>query len=363
MHPLLLTDTRASKPTISFRHLCFLERPTSWPVSQLYKEIMSPTSALQALYNALVTDITVCHPRGVRAALKAFRLLLTHSMFFCPSQNLLHEYLILCIRSSDPNSLNGLGRVWARCEREPDSRSSSGVAADTITFSIERPKLRAHGDKAIMECAFDSLKIEHMADLLKIVHDIAPRCVVSPSLHTTVLIGSTLILGKRYEKASHNSWWFAVITVGALQTLRTDWTIKPSKEWISKAIEALNTASTRARSQEISRLFANHWHPTSVPPVSLCSYQAWGVPAERPRPVVPPKLKPVSCSIPSPFRVAPSQHIAACGRARTSSGRTSTANYICSFGAVPSNFLVLYDPCFWRCRLVRSPDLRGATLP
>ena len=105
----------------------------------------------------------------------------------------MHEYLILCIRSSDPNSLNGLGRVWARCEREPDSRSSSSAAADTITFSIERPKLRAHGDKAIMECAFDALKIEHMADLLKIVHDIAPRCAVSASLHTIVLIKSTLI--------------------------------------------------------------------------------------------------------------------------------------------------------------------------
>lgn len=64
-HP---TDTRTAKPTISFRHLCHLERPTSWPVSQLYKEIMSPASVLQALYNALVTDITLCHRHGVRTA-------------------------------------------------------------------------------------------------------------------------------------------------------------------------------------------------------------------------------------------------------------------------------------------------------
>lgn len=63
------TDTRSKQPAISFRHLCHLERPTSWPVSQLYGEIMNPASTLQALYNALVTDITVCqrYGLGVRA--------------------------------------------------------------------------------------------------------------------------------------------------------------------------------------------------------------------------------------------------------------------------------------------------------
>lgn len=98
----------------------------------------------------------------------------------------MHEYLILCIRSSDPNTLSGLGRVWARCERSmgPDSRSD--VAADTITFSIERPKLRVHGDKAILECASDSLKVEQLADLLKIIHDIAPRYVASETSSSTL---------------------------------------------------------------------------------------------------------------------------------------------------------------------------------
>lgn len=174
------TDTRTSKPTISFRHLCHQERPTSWPVSQLYGEIMSPASALQALYNALVTDITVCHQHGLGVREAPYLLaqhLLIHSTSYYPSQNFMHEYLILCIRSSDPNTLSGLGRVWARCERSAGPESHSDVAADTITFSIQRPKLRAHGDKAIMECAFDSLKVEHMADLLKIMHDIAPRHV------------------------------------------------------------------------------------------------------------------------------------------------------------------------------------------
>lgn len=87
----------------------------------------------------------------------------------------MHQYIILCISSPDPNMLSGLGRVWARCERNEGAEPHSGIARDTITFSIERPKLRANGDKALMECSYDSLKVEHIADLLKIVHDIAPR--------------------------------------------------------------------------------------------------------------------------------------------------------------------------------------------
>lgn len=48
----------------AFRHLCFAEKPTSWPVSKLYGEIMSPASSLQALYNTCVTELTLCQQSG-----------------------------------------------------------------------------------------------------------------------------------------------------------------------------------------------------------------------------------------------------------------------------------------------------------
>jgi hypothetical protein len=51
----------------------------------------------------------------------------------------------------------------------------SDAAQDTIKFSVDRPKLRDSGDNAIMECTYDNLRVEAMADLLKIIHDVSPR--------------------------------------------------------------------------------------------------------------------------------------------------------------------------------------------
>jgi hypothetical protein len=87
----------------------------------------------------------------------------------------------------EPNALGGLNRIWARCERNPGSipggaaKLSRGPAPalDTIRFSVDRPKLRAEGDNAIMECAYDALKVEHVSDLLMIIHDVSPKYVPS----------------------------------------------------------------------------------------------------------------------------------------------------------------------------------------
>lgn len=70
-------------------------------------------------------------------------------------------------------------------------------APDIISFSVERPKLRANGDKAIMECNYESLKVEHMADLLKIVHDIAPWYATPPLLALRPPITPKILLGTR----------------------------------------------------------------------------------------------------------------------------------------------------------------------
>lgn len=91
--------------------------------------------------------------------------------------------MIMCIRPSDPAALGGLGRIWARCERNPGTTPGGALklyreaapALDTIKFSVERPKLRAEGGNPIMECAYDSLRMEHVADLLKIIHDVSPK--------------------------------------------------------------------------------------------------------------------------------------------------------------------------------------------
>lgn len=81
----------------------------------------------------------------------------------------------MCIRSPDATGLSGLPRVWARCERSLSCDGHTDAALDTISFSVDRPRLRPYGDKAIMECTFDSLKVDHISDLLKIIHDVAPR--------------------------------------------------------------------------------------------------------------------------------------------------------------------------------------------
>lgn len=193
----------------------------------------------------------------------------------------------MCIRSPDSTGLSGLPRVWARCERTPECDGRADAASDTISFSAERPKLRPYGDRAVMECSFDSLKVDHMADLLKIIHDLVPR--LAYMFQTIRILKWVLNLIFRYDKVDLNHWWFAVIAVGALQKMRTDWTIAPSKEISANAVAALSKSSTRARSQEIARQFANHWHPSSVAQVPVYSYQAWGIPTQPPRPVIPPR--------------------------------------------------------------------------
>lgn len=83
----------------------------------------------------------------------------------------------------DPPSLGGFTRIWARCERNPGSipggaarlSREAAPALDTIKFSIERPKLRAEEDVAIMECTYDSLRMEHITDLLQTIHTVSPK--------------------------------------------------------------------------------------------------------------------------------------------------------------------------------------------
>lgn len=96
--------------------------------------------------------------------------------------------MILCIRPQDASALGNLGlvRIWARCERNPGSIAGGAArlsrepapALDTIRFAVERSKLRADGDTAIIECAYDTLRVEHIADLLRIIHDVSPKYVL-----------------------------------------------------------------------------------------------------------------------------------------------------------------------------------------
>jgi hypothetical protein len=89
----------------------------------------------------------------------------------------------------EPGVLGGFNRLWARCERNPGSIPSGAAklyrgpapALDTIRFSVHRPKLRAEGDNTIMECAYDSLKVEHVSDLLMIIHEVSPQYVAPKS--------------------------------------------------------------------------------------------------------------------------------------------------------------------------------------
>lgn len=85
----------------------------------------------------------------------------------------------------EPVALGGFNRLWARCERNPGSIPGGAAklfrgpapALDTIRFSVDRPKLRAEGDNAIMECAYDALRVEHVSDLLMIIHEVSPQYV------------------------------------------------------------------------------------------------------------------------------------------------------------------------------------------
>lgn len=162
----------------NFKHLCHLDSPISWPVHQLYKEILSSTSVLQALYKAVVTEITLCCRHGVSVFTCSLRShLFTYALALIKEP--VQEYLILCIKSSDPSILSGLGRIWARCERSGSAGRGRGserpdAAIDIIKFSVDRPKLRENGDKAIMECCYESLNLDQVADLLKIIHDVSP---------------------------------------------------------------------------------------------------------------------------------------------------------------------------------------------
>lgn len=179
-------------------------------VTQFHSDVVSRASNLQSLANSPVTDITVYHRPGVSepscsslsfpddAWLAWSCLVLTHrvsSPFLRPPDRIqlastsipqgpvTHDYLILCIRPSDPPAFGGLTRIWARCERNPGSIPGGAAklsrepapAVDTIKFSVERPKLRAQEDVAIMECAYDRLRVLHVADLLRVIHDVSPQ--------------------------------------------------------------------------------------------------------------------------------------------------------------------------------------------
>lgn len=78
--------------------------------------------------------------------------------------------------------MGGLARIWARCERNPGSTPGGALklyreapAMDTIRFSVDRPRLRFQSDNAIMESAYDALRVEHIADLLRIIHNVSPK--------------------------------------------------------------------------------------------------------------------------------------------------------------------------------------------
>jgi hypothetical protein len=169
----------------SFPAVCMAEYPITWPVSQ-FSEVTSSASGLQTLLKAPVTDIAVYQARSTyslpinSSLFPVGRSEVCLSIFLGP---VTHDYLIICIRSMEPGALGGFSRLWARCERNPGSIPSGAAklyrepALDTIRFSVHRPKLRAEGDNTIMECAYDSLKVEHLSDLLMIIHEVSPRYV------------------------------------------------------------------------------------------------------------------------------------------------------------------------------------------
>lgn len=82
-------------------------------------------------------------------------------------------------------------------------------------------------------------------------------CRLSESFHTPDGLGSDRNF-KRYGLASHNCWWFAAVTVNALECPASDWTIKPSRDWGKKAIQALGK-STQEASQQVAARFAHRW--------------------------------------------------------------------------------------------------------
>lgn len=87
------------------------------------------------------------------------------------------------MRPEDNKAFGGLGRVWARCERNPGPIPGGATklyreaapAVDTVKFSVERPKLKAGGDVPIMMWSYDVLTFEHVADLLGIIHNVSPQ--------------------------------------------------------------------------------------------------------------------------------------------------------------------------------------------
>lgn len=230
-----------SRLSVRLRNVCDSDPPTIYAGNQLSSEIMSGTSALQALYYTQITKITVCQRQD--------------------RQTGYHSYMIICIRPSDRAKLSGLSSVFARCERNTVNECHGGSGStpgptDTISFSLKHPK----PDQVIMECTFKTLKVEHLADLLMIIHEIAPL----------------------YEKLSHDAWWFSTITLGVLQALRPEWTVRPSKSWVEKAIGALSTARTRGRSLRIAKVFAKQCNASQAGTYSMLTPQAWGVPIEPP---------------------------------------------------------------------------------
>lgn len=78
----------------------------------------------------------------------------------------------------------------------------------------------------------------------------------------------------RYGLASHNCWWFAAVAIGTLQVIGSDWTIKPSKDWAKKAVQALGK-STRDSTQKVTTIFANRWHSGIMPPIPITNDSAW----------------------------------------------------------------------------------------
>ncbi|KAF8325885.1 uncharacterized protein EI90DRAFT_2031274 [Cantharellus anzutake] len=164
------------------------------------------------------------------------------------SKSVSHDYLVLCIRTRSDQVRFG-NRIWARCERNPGSIEGGPLrlsvmpapAMDTIKFSFERSRLKGENDVAIMELAFDSLQVIHVAELLHIIH------IVSPD----------------YRLGSHNCWWFAAVAIGSLQVFGNDWTIQPSRDWIKSAVKVLGR-NTEESTQRVLSLFVEKWNIASV---------------------------------------------------------------------------------------------------
>ena len=86
------------------------------------------------------------------------------------------------------------------------------------------------------------------------------------------------LLMKRYGLASYNCWWFAAVAIGTLQVLGSDWTIKPSRDWAKKAVQALGK-STRDGTHQVTVRFADRWHSGVLPAVSITNDLAWEGPS------------------------------------------------------------------------------------